>query len=160
MSSIHYPSLEEYWPDVLAQKFVAEVRSLGEVGFTTPQNLTYAENMEILAAYAKLSIGDMRWVNPIAYAERLCTEVFSSPENLKKVMGKRAYSEMCYFHVNCSTNVLPENRLVAPSPEPQLVAPAPEPEEQQEPPAVRARRAENRAEAFERQLKAPSCRNT
>ena len=155
MPSIRYASLDEYWPAVRARAFAAEVRSLGGgPGFTTPRRLTYAKNMEILAKWAGVPVNHMPWVNPITFAERLCSAAFSSPAHLTKIMGKRAYSEMCYFHVNCSTNVLPENRLVPPAPEPQLVPPAPEPEEEQEPPAVRARRAEHRADAFESQLKA------
>ena len=106
MPSIRYASLDEYWPAVRARAFAAEVRSLGGgPGFTTPRRLTYAKNMEILAKWAGVPVNHMPWVNPITFAERLCSAAFSSPENLKKVMGKRAYSEMCYFHVNCSTHI-------------------------------------------------------
>jgi hypothetical protein len=101
MPSIRYASLDEYWPAVRVRAFVKE---LGKAP------TTYPKNMEILAAYAGVPVKHMPWVNPIAFAERLCSAAFSDPANLTKVMGKRAYFDMCYFHKNCSTNILPEPR--------------------------------------------------
>jgi len=110
MPSIRYATLDEYWPAVRARAFV---KALGEVP------TTYPKNMEILAAHAGVPVKHMPWLNPIAFAERLCSAEFSTQANLTKVMGKRAYFDMCYFHKNCSTNILPE-----PRPEPRPAPPA------------------------------------
>ena len=190
MSSIRYASLDEYWPAVRARAFAAEVRSLGGgPGFTTPRRLTYAKNMEILAEWAKVPVSSMPWVNPITFAERLCSAAFSNPAYLTKIMGKSTYSSMLYF-TNCSTNILPEPRPKPVDPVEQFIewsrrqplAPSPAPpshnlaevlraegkrldalseeeyeeeqEEEQVSPAVRIERAENKAEALERQFQA------
>ena len=198
---IRYASLDEYWPAVRARAFASEVRSLGGgPGFTTPRRLTYAKNMEILAEWAKVPVNHMPWLNPITFAERLCSAAFSDPAYLTKIMGKSTYSKMLYF-TNCSTNILPTPRpkpvylgtYAAPAPvdpveqfiewsrrQPLAPSPAPtshnlaevlraegkrldalseeeyeeEQEEEQVSPAVRIERAENKAEALERQFQA------
>lgn len=127
MPSIRYASLDEYWPAVRARAFAAEVRSLGGgPGFTTPRRLTYAKNMEILAEWAKVPVKHMPWVNPIAYAERLCSAAFSDPAYLTKIMGKSTYPKMLYSHTNRSTNILPEPRPAPQAPEPPARASAEE----------------------------------
>jgi len=100
MSSIRYPSLDAYWPAVRARAFV---KAIGKVP------TTYAKNMEILAAYAGVSVGQMSWVNPITFAERLCTAAFSTQANLIKVLGKSAYFSMLSWQ-RLPNNVIPESR--------------------------------------------------
>lgn len=159
MTSIRYASLDEYWPAVRARAFAAEVRSLGGgPGFTTPRRLTYAKNMEILAEWAGVPVSSMPWVNPITYAERLCSAAFSDPAYLTKIMGKRAYFDMCYFQ-STPNNITPEPRQPVGAVDKFIEwsrrqPPAQESEEEQEPPAVRVERAERKAEALERQFQA------
>jgi hypothetical protein len=61
MSSIYYPSINEFWPAVRARNFV---RALG--GKPTK----YVENMAILARRAGVHPEQMYLVNPLTFAER------------------------------------------------------------------------------------------
>jgi hypothetical protein len=61
MSSIRYPSLDEFWPAIRARNFV---KALG----LTATN--YAENMALLAKKAGVHPTQMSMVNPLTFAER------------------------------------------------------------------------------------------
>ena len=77
MTSIRYPSLDEFWPAVRARRFV---QALG--GKPTK----YVENMAFLAERAGVHPAQMEKVNPVTFAERngmLCAA--------RKLLGARDY---------------------------------------------------------------------
>jgi len=80
MSSIRYPSLDEFWPAVRARRFV---QALG--GKATK----YVENMAFLAERAGVHPAQMDKINPLTFAERnglLCS--------VRKMLGERTYVEL------------------------------------------------------------------
>ena len=77
MSSIRYPSLNEFWPAVRARRFVQALRG---------KPTKYVENMAFLAARAGVHPAQMHLVNPVTFAERnglLCA--------VRKMLGAREY---------------------------------------------------------------------
>lgn len=84
MSSIRYPSLDEFWPAKRARHFVQAL------GFPATK---YVENMAVLAERAGVHPAQMCMVNPLTFAERNLPDGSGDALDL---LGQRTYVQMAY----------------------------------------------------------------